>query len=1204
MAFWNRRNSSQDEAFNKAIDAIVASYKQDGELNKATAMSASNPATASLPFRGGGNQSNSSTWPNYSSMNTQTIARLTQNLAANFDKDPQYVENALAEQGLSWGDPFPPGRPLDPFYGYARPARTWDYPVGANVQLTPRQGRIPFSVIKSIHESYYASMIIVKHLIYDVCSLDYQWIPPENTQEDATEDIKKAEKFFAYPDGRKAFRSWLAEYLQDVIRYDAGALYIRRNLKGKPIALEVVSGTCYSDDTEVLTENGWKLFKDVDIKVDRFATRNPKTQAFEWQFATDTYQATQTEPMVHFTGQSLDILVTPNHRMLLTSLPRSLGGSRHREPGEVIVPAGDVLKAIGNRRSGKVRIPQTSNWEVPDLTEFVIGSDPLTSQCVICGYQVVVSDDRCNTCWCYKDRYGVDRSEKLIERSRTRLNARNNIKIKSENKAPGVRGQQWIFSGDDFAAFMGMYLAEGCTTGHSTVLISQLPKSKGYLPYKELLDRLMGREAYHTGASWQFKHKALHDYLHQFGYARDKFIPDEIKNLSSRQLEIFWEFYRLGDGHTEKNGRTRIVTGSKRMADDLQEIAQKIGYSASVRERKSTPHALADGRIISGENCWTITLRFTKAQQFHVQSHEYNGEVYCVSVPNEQLYVRRNGYPSWCCNTIMPLIDFFGRSPRDEVDEDTSQKIREMGGLWDGKTVPAYLQIIEGMPWLWARAEDMIYEQINPLPESPYGLAPLESVLMQANTDIRFQWNLLQYFTEGTIPAGFMEAPPDLTDPNQVITWQNYWDSFMLGNQARLNQVVWVPNGANFTAIKKHEFNSGFSLYLMRCTAAAYGVVPNDLGFTEDVNRSTGEIQVDVQFRVGTLPIVRFVESILNTFTQYHLGLQARIQFDTGQGTQHRLERAQADDIYIKNGTLSNDEVRMKLGRRISKKNPVPRIFDNTRSGPIPLSSIIAVSQDIDATTYGPTNDALKPNFIPIPPPGVLPPKASPDDKRAGAISSNLYSQTLGGKGNSKAKGSSTTPTTPTDSTLPSSPSTPSTPSTPSLTQKDATAGITTVTGATGVDLMTMNKTPNKPKSQTNNNFPKDYSEDEDPAEPTKKSEVKMVSSDDPLSPYVEDLSKKLHQWRMNSINRVKKNLTPRKFDDIPKVVSDAIWVNLSKASTPDQVWECFSGDVFGDVFMEKNTEEEIPDPIVAGIALVAQDTNKVVMVQRGNKHD
>ncbi len=811
MAFWNRKNSDNtDDAFAKAVEAIVATYKQEDSFTKAsTAMSASNP---SLPFRGGGNQSNSATWPNYSNMNTQTIARLTQNLAANFDKDPQDVENALAAQGLSWGDPFPPGRPLDPFYGYARPARTWDYPVGANVQLTPRQGRIPFSLIKSIHESYYASMIIVKHLIYDVCSLDYQWIPPENTQEDATEDIKKAEKFFAYPDGRQAFRSWLAEYLQDVIRYDAGALYIRRNLKNKPIALEVVSGT-----------------------------------------------------------------------------------------------------------------------------------------------------------------------------------------------------------------------------------------------------------------------------------------------------------------------------------------------------------------------------------------------------------------------TIMPLIDFFGRSPRDEIDEDTSQKIREMGGLWDGKTVPAYLQIIEGMPWLWARADDIIYQQINPLPESPYGLAPLESVLMQANTDIRFQWNLLQYFTEGTIPAGFMEAPPDLTDPNQIVTWQKFWDSFMLGNQARLNQVVWVPQGSNFTAIKKHEFNSEFSLYLMRCTAAAYGVVPNDLGFTEDVNRSTGEIQVDVQFRVGTLPIVRFVESVLNTFTQYHLGLQARIQFDTGQGTQHRLERAQADDIYIKNGTLSNDEVRIKLGRRISKKNPVPRIFDNTRSGPIPLSSIIAVSEDVDPTTYGPMNNTLQPNFVPVPPPGVLPPKSSPDDKRAGAVGSDLYGQTLGRKGSKAAVSRAlapkpaAAPTSPTSSSSsPTSSSSLLSSSTPA--QKEMTGGITSATGADGVDLMSMDKTPNKPKSPTNNNFPKDYSGDDGDDSKDKddddavKSKVNMTPGDDPLSPYIDDLYKKLYQWRANSIKRVKKNLSPRKFDDMPEIISNAIWSDLSKASTPDEVWHCFSGDILGEVFMEKNASDDDDDipavPTVAGIALIAQDTNKVVMVQRGNKHD
>src|SRR5208282_4215800 len=56
-------------------------------------------------------------------------------------------------------------------------------------------------------------------------------------------DIEAAEAFFASPDKRQPFRNWLAEWLQDVLRYDAGALYVRRNEAGEPIALEVVDGT-------------------------------------------------------------------------------------------------------------------------------------------------------------------------------------------------------------------------------------------------------------------------------------------------------------------------------------------------------------------------------------------------------------------------------------------------------------------------------------------------------------------------------------------------------------------------------------------------------------------------------------------------------------------------------------------------------------------------------------------------------------------------------------------------------------------------------------------------------------------------------------------------------------------------------------------------------------------------------------------------
>jgi hypothetical protein len=181
----------------------------------------------------------------------------------------------------------------------------------------------------------------------------------------------------------------------------------------------------------------------------------------------------------------------------------------------------------------------------------------------------------------------------------------------------------------------------------------------------------------------------------------------------------------------------------------------------------------------------------------------------------------------------------------------------------------------------------------------------------------------------------------------------------------------------------------------MRCTAAAFGVTPNDLGFTEDVNRSTGEVQVDVQFRIGKLPIVRHLEDVINLFISEHLGLQARIAFDTGQGTQHRLESAQADDIYIKSGVLSPDEVRIRLGKRISRERPTPRFIDNNRNGPIPLLAVESLSGKIDATTYGPDQSQVLLDHPFIPAPGAAPVTGSAQAREALNAASNMQDNML-----------------------------------------------------------------------------------------------------------------------------------------------------------------------------------------------------------------
>lgn len=85
-------------------------------------------------------------------------------------------------------------------------------------------------------------------------------------------------------------------------------------LRGLPLILGWDFGGCYSDDTEVLTLNGWKHFRDVDPKADRVATLNPSDK--EISFAPINYKVEfdYTGDLLRFKTLNMDFLVTPEHR--------------------------------------------------------------------------------------------------------------------------------------------------------------------------------------------------------------------------------------------------------------------------------------------------------------------------------------------------------------------------------------------------------------------------------------------------------------------------------------------------------------------------------------------------------------------------------------------------------------------------------------------------------------------------------------------------------------------------------------------------------------------------------------------------------------------------------------------------------------------------------------------------------------------------
>ena len=118
-------------------------------------------------------------------------------------------------------------------------------------------------------------------------------------------------------------------------------------LKQADIVVSNPPFSCHSDDTEVMTSGGWKLFKDVDIEKDMILSLNPETNLVEWVHAVDKIVSPVNGHLLRFVGRSMDFKVTGNHRMLVHSR-RSDGSVRLKGlvDADAVLP-NDCLKLSG-----------------------------------------------------------------------------------------------------------------------------------------------------------------------------------------------------------------------------------------------------------------------------------------------------------------------------------------------------------------------------------------------------------------------------------------------------------------------------------------------------------------------------------------------------------------------------------------------------------------------------------------------------------------------------------------------------------------------------------------------------------------------------------------------------------------------------------------------------------------------------------------
>ena len=106
---------------------------------------------------------------------------------------------------------------------------------------------------------------------------------------------------------------------------------------------------CYTPDTEVLTDQGWRYFKDLD-KTEKVATLNPKTNEIEYQKPREYIVKYFDGKICHLKGRFMDIKVTPKHK-LYTKL-----GYRPKNQKYVLAEARKVFGRPKNFYRG-------SNWK-------------------------------------------------------------------------------------------------------------------------------------------------------------------------------------------------------------------------------------------------------------------------------------------------------------------------------------------------------------------------------------------------------------------------------------------------------------------------------------------------------------------------------------------------------------------------------------------------------------------------------------------------------------------------------------------------------------------------------------------------------------------------------------------------------------------------------------------------------------------------
>jgi len=299
----------------------------------------------------------------------------------------------------------------------------------------------------------------------------------------------------------------------------------------------------------------------------------------------------------------------------------------------------------------------------------------------------------------------------------------NHSKLRTHNKTTSAIKD--IIVDEKFARFMGLYLAEGCTSERAIRFTFGNHEEKLINEVKDFCLNTFGRnmtEDKRWATTINLNISSLVPFFHsKFGTkANNKKIPREVFKWNTKNKISFLLGYLDGDGHIYEGGDATCTTSSERLSRDLIKLCNSIGVSPTlvVREprecvgkkikinsnksyqlefrrtefRKILDINESDNYVLIGDiNYAIIDVKEVNIKEMN-NSKVYGNYVYNLEVEEDNSYIVNSSAVHNCDDVSLLELYYLAGYPRpDLIGPITRSPVKRYnGGEWESKYTPQY----------------------------------------------------------------------------------------------------------------------------------------------------------------------------------------------------------------------------------------------------------------------------------------------------------------------------------------------------------------------------------------------------------------------------------------------------------------------------------------------------------------------------------